>query len=89
MRNLAIALAAAALLTGCKPAAEPERHFSQAALDRALADPGRKAHRENADVRRKPGELIAFAGVGIARTASSALTNAAASPTSSMPRSLA
>jgi predicted methyltransferase len=40
----------------------PERKFSQVALDQALADPGRQEHR-GADARRKPAELIAFAGV--------------------------
>jgi predicted methyltransferase len=40
-----------------------ESKFSQAALDAALADPMRKANREAADARRKPGPLIALAGV--------------------------
>ena len=60
-----IAFAAAlgcALLTSCQKA-EPPRHFSQAALDQALADPGRKDQRESTDARRKPGPLIALAGV--------------------------
>lgn len=62
MRHMALAAAAAlVLLSSCnKP--EP-RHFSQAALDSALADPGRKAQRDAADARRKPGPLIALAGV--------------------------
>jgi len=55
-------LVSAAMLTGCDKAAQP-RIFSQAALDRALADPGRKGQREAADERRKPGPLIALAGV--------------------------
>jgi predicted methyltransferase len=58
---LAVALASVAL-SGCRKAEEP-RHFSQAALDAALADPGRKDQREAADDRRKPGPLIALAGV--------------------------
>ncbi len=49
-------------LTGCKKAEAP-RQFSQAALDAALADPGRKDQRLAADARRKPGPLIALAGV--------------------------
>ena len=63
MRSLVALLALAALgLAGCeKPA--PPRHFSQAALDQALADPTRKDQREASDARRKPGPLIALAGV--------------------------
>src|SRR4051812_21838703 len=63
MRTSSLALAlAATLIVGCRKAEAP-RPFSQPALDRALADPGRKAQREAADVRRKPGPLIALAGV--------------------------
>lgn len=63
MRSLVALFALAILgLASCeKPA--PPRHFSQAALDRALADPARKDQREAADARRKPGPLIALAGV--------------------------
>ena len=62
MKHFGIAVAlGAALLSGCSKAAPP-RQFSQTALDQALADPGRK-DQSNADARRKPGELIAFAGV--------------------------
>ena len=63
MRSLVALLALAILgLASCeKPA--PPRHFSQAALDRALTDPARKDQREAADARRKPGPLIALAGV--------------------------
>src|SRR5690349_4322341 len=63
MRSL-VALLALALLAvgGCEKAA-PQRHFSQAALDQALADPARKDQREAADARRKPGPLIALAGI--------------------------
>lgn len=56
---------AALLVTACKkpaPVAE-QRQFSQSALDAALADPGRKAQRESSDKRRKPGPLVALAGV--------------------------
>lgn len=55
-------LACGAILTGCDKAAPP-RQFSQTALDRALADPARKTQRDAADERRKPGPLIALAGV--------------------------
>lgn len=63
MRSLVALFALAILgLASCeKPV--PPRHFSQAALDRALADPARKDQREAADARRKPGPLIALAGV--------------------------
>jgi len=62
MRTLSMAIALAALsLAGCKKA-EPPRQFSQAALDQALADPARSDQRAN-DARRKPGPLIALAGV--------------------------
>ena len=59
--TFAVALASA-VLSSCHKAGEP-RQFSQAALDAALADPGRKDQREAADNRRKPGPLIALAGV--------------------------
>ena len=59
--SLAIAVAAI-VVTGCQKS-EPARQFSQQALDAALADPGRKDQREAADERRKPGPLIALAGV--------------------------
>ena len=63
MNRVLIAVAVtAALLTGCRQA-EPRPPFSQAALDAALADPGRKEQRELADERRKPRPLIALAGV--------------------------
>ena len=62
MRHFGFALAlAAAVLGGCGKV-EPQRQFSQAALDQALADQGRK-DQSSADARRKPAELIAFAGV--------------------------
>src|SRR3954466_14011537 len=62
MRHIGIAVAlGAASISGCSKA-EPPRQFSQSALDQALADPGRK-DQSDADARRKPGELIAFAGV--------------------------
>ena len=64
MRNITIAFAlGAAVLSGCTKAEPPTpRQFSQAALDKALADPGRK-EQSGGDARRKPGELIALAGV--------------------------
>ena len=62
MRVWTIVIAGAVALAGCNQA-EPKPQFSQSALDAALADPGRKMHRERADARRKPGELIAFAGI--------------------------
>ena len=63
MKPLAAVLAFALVgLAGCEKTAPP-RQFSQAALDQALADPGRKDQRETADARRKPGPLIALAGV--------------------------
>src|SRR4051812_21812909 len=63
MRTLAIGLAlAAALCASCKKAEAP-RAFSQDALNRALADPERAKQRDAADERRKPGLLIALAGV--------------------------
>lgn len=57
-----IALACLALVAGCR-AEEAKRQFSQAALDAALADPARQSHRAAGDERRKPGPLIALAGV--------------------------
>lgn len=53
---------ASALFVGCQKA-EPPRQFSQQALDQALNDPARKDQRDAADERRKPGPLIALAGV--------------------------
>src|SRR5215216_5547223 len=63
MRHIGLAMAiAASLISGCHKAESP-RQFSQEALDKALADPGRKQDRDTADARRKPGPLIALAGV--------------------------
>ena len=63
MRTLTLVLAlGATLLVGCRKAESP-RTFSQAALDRALADPARKDQRDAADARRHPRELIALAGI--------------------------
>lgn len=62
MRQFGLALVLAAVLVGGCGRAEPQRQFSQAALDQALADPGRK-DQSGVDPRRKPGALIAFAGV--------------------------
>ncbi|HUP66684.1 MAG TPA: methyltransferase [Sphingomicrobium sp.] len=63
MRTLTLTLALAAIaVAGCNKA-EPPHAFSQAALDKALADPARKSQADAADARRKPGPLIALAGV--------------------------
>jgi predicted methyltransferase len=63
MNRIGLALVlAAALVGGCRKA-EPPPQFSQEALDQALADPGRSDQRQAADARRKPGPLIALAGV--------------------------
>ena len=62
MRTLAYALVVTLALVGCDKSA-PRPAYSQEALDRALADPARAASRDASDARRKPGELIAFAGV--------------------------
>jgi predicted methyltransferase len=62
MKRIALALAFCAVtLTSCSKA-EPPRQFSQQALDAALADPMRK-DQSDADARRKPGPLVALAGV--------------------------
>jgi predicted methyltransferase len=63
MRQFGMALAIVAVsLTACQKAEQP-RQFSQKALDKALADPRRAIQREAADARRKPGPLIALAGI--------------------------
>src|SRR4051812_10069803 len=62
MRKLMLALSVAGALCGCSRAA-PKHEFSQSALDQALADPARKNQNEAADARRKPGPLIALAGL--------------------------
>ena len=62
MRTLRLLVVAAVALAGCNKPAQ-QRQFSQSALDAALADPGRKAQRDGSDERRKPGPLIALAGV--------------------------
>lgn len=63
--NCVVAGLAALLVSACDKAAPQaeQRQFSQAALDAALADPGRKAQRDAADERRKPGPLIVLAAV--------------------------
>jgi predicted methyltransferase len=63
MKHLGITVALAATLISSCGKAESPRQFSQAALNAALADPGRKDQRESADARRRPGELVALAGV--------------------------
>ena len=61
MKLLALApLAVILILAGCEKT--EHRQFSQQALDKALADPGRK-DQQRADAVRKPGPLIALAGV--------------------------
>jgi predicted methyltransferase len=55
------ALIAITALTDCHAA--PQRQFSQTALDAALNDPARKNEGAATDDRRKPGPLIALAGV--------------------------
>ena len=63
MRAIALVLAAGAIFLGSCQEREAPRQFSQAALDKALADPARKDQREFTDARRKPGPLIALAAV--------------------------
>ena len=62
MRTLAFAAVATLAVTACNES-KPRQAFSPQALDAALADPARAAARQAADARRKPAELIAFAGV--------------------------
>ncbi|MFL6762337.1 MAG: class I SAM-dependent methyltransferase [Sphingomicrobium sp.] len=63
MNKFAFGLAlGSVLLTSCNRAEKP-RQFSQHALDAALADPARQKDRDAADARRRPGPLIALAGV--------------------------
>ncbi|MFL6721210.1 MAG: class I SAM-dependent methyltransferase [Sphingomonas sp.] len=63
MKQVQLAIAATVLIVGGCHKAEAPRHFSQAALDQALADPRRADQRPDVDARRKPGPLIALAGV--------------------------
>lgn len=63
MRNLAAAGLLCLSLVGACHKVEPARQFSQQALEQALADPARESSRLAADARRKPGPLIALAGV--------------------------
>jgi len=53
---------ASTMIVGCQKA-DPPPQFSQKALDQALNDRARKDQRDAADERRKPGPLIALAGV--------------------------
>jgi predicted methyltransferase len=63
MRTSAVVLVGVATaITACREAT-PRRPYSQDAVDRALADPRRNGQREAADARRKPGPLIALAGI--------------------------
>ncbi|MBA3666216.1 MAG: hypothetical protein H0W65_00635 [Sphingomonas sp.] len=59
---IGVEIALLASACGKKPEAA-KAEFSQAAIDAALADPGRTTDRDG-DARRKPGSLIALAGVG-------------------------
>ena len=59
----ALIVVAALAAAGCKKTEVSASAFSQAALDKALADPARKSQADAADARRKPGPLIALAGV--------------------------
>ena len=63
MRHFGLEVAVAAIIIGGCEKSEPERQFSQVALDQALADPARKQDRDAADARRKPSPLIALAGM--------------------------
>jgi predicted methyltransferase len=63
MRTSAVVLVGVATaITACREAT-PRRPYSQDAVDKALADPRRNGQREAADARRKPGPLIALAGI--------------------------
>ena len=62
MKRIALALALCAVTQNSCSKAEPPQQFSQHALDAALADPMRK-DQTDADARRKPGPLVALAGV--------------------------
>ena len=57
-----IAVAACLFLSACGRT-EEARPYSQAAVDTALADPARQKHRDAADERRKPRELVSLSGV--------------------------
>lgn len=61
-RSWITALAACVLVAGCN-GREEARAYSQAAVDAALADPARQKHRDGADERRKPRELVSLSGV--------------------------
>ncbi len=62
MRPIVIVVLTALLAAGCQKA-QPAHRFSQTALDSALSDTKRKEQAEASDSRRKPGPLIALAGV--------------------------
>jgi predicted methyltransferase len=62
IRLLTVAVAAGLFLGGCEKREEP-RAFSQGAVDAALADPARQQHRDAADERRKPRELVSLSGI--------------------------
>ncbi len=62
MKTIALVILAALSVAACQKAPPPQR-FSQTVLDNALADPKRKEQADASDARRKPGALIALAGV--------------------------
>ena len=61
-RLLTVAAVAGLFLAGCDKR-EEARAYSQSAVDAALADPARQKHRDGADERRKPRELVSLSGV--------------------------
>ncbi len=63
MTRIWTAAAAAFVLLSACGRAEEARPYSQAAVDAALADPARQQHRDAADERRKPRELVSLSGV--------------------------
>ena len=62
IRLLAVAAVAGLFLAGCDKR-EEARAYSQGAVDAALADPARQKHRDGADERRKPRELVSLSGI--------------------------
>ena len=61
-RLLTVAAVAGLFLAGCDKR-EEARAYSQSAVDAALADPARQKHRDGADERRKPRELVSLSGI--------------------------
>ena len=62
MKSIALVILATLFVAACQKA-QPAQRFSQTALDNALADPKRKEQADASDARRRPGALIALAGV--------------------------